>query len=378
MIRTILGLCARDQGHAPMYQVLDRALSSFGSAPSSWEELIRNAEQQGLSSLLYKHLTALGFKLPRSSRRDLQSLYLRTRRSNQLRNEALAEILEACRQQQIEVLLVKGIALANFVYSEPGLRPMRDIDLLVAKTDLKKARQALAKLGYREQKNHAIPDDYYHLAPMIKALEGLPINIELHHNLLPLQQQYPLWPIEKSSGSAKLISIHDQQALTLNLEESIHYLYLHGLAAPLTYEEFRLINVADIISLVESQLVCIDWDLVRRFEPRLLDILSRLHFVTPWKQEVIDLLHLDVRKIPDAAASPYRGWPRRRLKDIALKQLPALAKDTFWPSTWWVQVYYGCLSGPPYWKVRLFEHPRAIWRWCKTYIRDYFNFTAGG
>lgn len=378
MIRTILGLCARDQGHDPMYQVLDRALSSFGSDPSTWEELIRNAEQQGLSSLLYKHLNALGFKLPRASRRDLQSLYLRTRRSNQLRNEALTEILEACRQQQIEVLLVKGIALANFVYNEPGLRPMRDIDLLVAKTDLEKARQTLAGLGYREQKNHAIPDDYYHLAPMIKSLEGLPINIELHHNLLPLQQQYPLWPLEKSSGSAKHITIHGEQALTLNLEESLHYLYLHGLQAPLTYEEFRLINVADIISLVESHLTCVDWDSVRRAEPRLLDIFSRLHFVTPWKQDVIDLLHLEVEKIPDAAGAPYRGWPRRRLEDTALRQLPTLARETFWPSTWWVQVYYGYLSGPAYWKVRLFEHPRAIWRWGKTYIRDYLDATAKG
>jgi hypothetical protein len=271
------------------------------------------------------------------------------------------------------VLLVKGIALANSVYSVPELRPMRDIDLLVGKADLKKAQETLAGLGYRQQKDHDIPDDYYHLAPMIKQVEGLPITIELHHNLLPFQKQYPLWPIEKSSGSEKHITIHNQQACTLNLEDSLHYLYLHGLQAPLTYEEFRLINVADIISLVESQLANIDWGALRRVDPRFLDILSRFHFITPWKQEVIDSLHLDVNKIPDAAATPYKGWPRRRLKNVSLRQLPILARDTFWPSTWWVQIYYGRLSGPPYWKVRFFDHPRTIWRWCKTYILDFFD-----
>jgi hypothetical protein len=376
MIRTILGLCARDQGHDVMYQALDRALASYGRDTSAWKELVRSGEQQGLSSLLYKHLRALGFKLPQSSRRDLQSLYLRTKRSNQLRNDAIAEILAVYRHQQIKVLLVKGIALANFVYSLPELRPMRDIDLLVGKADLKKAQETLVGLGYRQQNDHDIADDYYHLAPMIKQVAGLPINIELHHNLLPFQQQYPAWPIEKSSGSAKTITVHNQQACTLNLEESLKYLYLHGLQAPLTYEEFRLIHVADIISLVEAQLANIDWGLVRRLDPQLLDILSRLHFITPWKQQVIDLLHLDLNKIPAAAATPYRGWPRRRLKDVGLRQLPALARDTFWPSTWWLQIYYGRLGGPPYWKVRFFDHPRAIWRWCKTYSLAFFKSRA--
>lgn len=373
MIQTILGLCARDQGHEAMYEALDRELLTYRTNSPNWPELLDSAEKHGLCSLLYKHLSALEFKLPKTSSRTLQSLYLRNRRSSHLRIEAITEIVKEFGEQNIDTLLVKGIALGNFAYSSPELRPMRDIDLLVRKGDLLRARELLFDSGYRTQETHHIPEDYYHLAPLEKTVEGLPINIELHHNLLPLQQNYPLWPLDKSYFSSRIIEIKNRQVHTLNLEESLWYVYLHGLQAPLTYEKFRFIHIADLVSLVEKYLLDIDWDLLRLNHPLLVDILSRLHFVTPWQHQVIERLQLRIDQVPARPAVPYNGWPRRRFRQTGPRDLPKLLKDTFRPSQWWLQTYYGQIRGYGYLKVLFFEHPRTIWRWCKTYVRDCFS-----
>ena len=131
MIRTILALCSRDFGHDVMYSRLDQALVSFQVQGFSWDYLIHEAEKQGVAPLLYTHISSLDCKIPDSARRLLQSLYLRNRRSNTIRNKAVVEIISAYEVEKIDALLVKGIALCNFAYSEIGLRPMRDLDILV-------------------------------------------------------------------------------------------------------------------------------------------------------------------------------------------------------------------------------------------------------
>jgi len=373
MTWNILGLCSRENGHEDMYKALTFALSDYKTKKLSWKKLIHDAENQGLASLIYKHLKTLGFTLPENYNRLLRSLYLRNRRSNQIRNTLITEILERYHLEKIDTLLVKGIALSNFAYRSPESRPMRDIDLLVKKEDLAKAQQILLDLGYQIESSHHIPPDYYHLAPLIKTVEGLPVSIELHHNLLPLNQQYPLWPLIKSYSTARIIDIDNYRARTLNLEESLWYIYLHGFQMPLTYEAFRLVHIADIVSLVENYFTSIDWERVCTECPLLLNILSRFHFVTPWQDHIVNGLNLDIDHVPGNPAAPYRGWPQRQLKHIKINELPSMVKETLLPPQWWVQVYYGHLNGFKYLKVRFFEHPRTIWRWFKTYCRSYIG-----
>jgi len=374
MIRTILGLCSRDLGHEVMISRLNDALAMFKRKGLSWELLIHEAEKQGVAPLLYKHVSTLAFEIPDSSRRLLQSLYLRNRRSNTIRNAAIVEVLQEFGLEKIDVLLVKGIALSNFAYSEIGLRPMRDVDLLVKKSDLARANEILFELGYLPEDNEDIPDDYYHLIPMRKIIDGLPLTIELHSNLLPFHPQYPLWPFEKSWSCSREVVLNGTSASTLSLEDTLCYVYLHGFQAPLTYEPYRLMHVADMVSLVERFVDIIHWQEVEQKSPTLLNVISRFHYLTPLQRHVSEHLKLDLGGQPHGRyARPYTGWPQRKLKNVKYAQLVSLAKETFWPSRWWVQIYYGHLSGPGYLKARFFYHPRAIWRWMKTYLHAYFG-----
>ena len=372
MIRKILALCSRDCGHEEVNSRLNRALVVFTVRGLSWDLLIYEAEKQGVAPLLYKHISSVGFEIPESSRRLLQSLYLRNRRSNAIRNRAIVEVLRAYDLEKIEVLLVKGIALCNFAYSETGLRPMRDIDLLLKKEDLPRAEAILFEQGYLPEDNGDIPDDYYHLVPLRKSIAGLPITLELHSNLLPFHPQYPLWPFEKSFHSACEFEINGTRALTLSLEDTLWYVYLHGFQAPLTYEPFRLMHVADMVSLVENFFDTINWEQIQKKSPTLLNVIALLHSLTPLQQYVSEHLKLDLREQPVGYGLPYTGWPQRKIRKVKKTELASLAKETFWPSPWWLQMYYGYQRGPEYLKARFFHHPRAVWRWAKTYLYSCF------
>lgn len=361
-----------------MYSRLRQALVAFQqqvqSQQSSWDKLIQEAEKQGVAPLLFKHIRSLDDPiLPDKNRRILQSLYLRNRRSNSIRNKAIAELLNSYQLTNIDVLVVKGIALSNFCYSEAGLRPMRDIDLLVKKSDLVPAEKILLDLGYLPEEEHDIPDDYYHLVPMKKKFDGLNVTIEVHHNLLPFHAQYPLWPLEKSYNTALEFDINGIMARTLCLEETLYYVYLHGFQAPLTYEPFRFMHVADMVTLVEKFIDVINWQQVRKEMPLLLNAISRFHYLTPLPDKVVSQLDLNVQKHPGGAGIPYKGWPKRKIAAVQKTKLLQLSIDTFWPSQWWMQIYYGHLSGINYFKARLFDHPRMVWRWVKAYLHLYIR-----
>ncbi len=373
MIRIILALCSRDFGHEVMYSQLDQALVAFQARGISWDYLIHEAEKQGLASLLYQHISSLDFKIPDTAWRVLQSLYLRNRRSNTIRNKAVTGIVSAYEVEKIDVLLVKGIALCNYGYSEVGLRPMRDIDLLVKKVDLAKAKRILSELGYIAALDHDIPSDYYHLVPMGKIINGLPVNIELHHNLLPFHPQYPLWPLERSYTTARKLVINGTHTRTLSLEDTLWYVYLHGFQSPLTYEPFRFMHVADIVSLVEKFLGLINWQQVCNEAPTFLNSISRFHYLTPWHKNVIQQLELEVSDQPGGHGLPYKGWPLRKFETVTKNDFISLAKDTLWPCQWWLQLYYGHLRGGDYLKARFFDHPRMVCRWAKMYWHAYIR-----
>ncbi len=366
LIRAILALCARDMGNDSMYAALRNQMAQFELQAAPWEMLVHRAEEQGVAPLLLKHLRLADWAVPRPTLRLLQSLALRTRQANLLRNDAVAEILRVCHAKNIEVVLAKGIALANLIYSDPGLRPMRDIDLLVGETDLIKMQAVLADLGYVAEDREDIPVDYYHLVPMAKVVEGLPITIEVHRNLLPYHPQYPPWPLERCHDALAL-SIAGVDANTLCLEDMLWHVYLHGFQAPLTYEPFRLVHLADVISLVEQRWQQMNWRAVHNNWSVAREVLSSLHCLTPWSEAVVCNLQLRVAMTPSRPGEPYQGWPQRRLQDTPVRYLPQLIRDTLHPSPWWLQVYYGCLPGAGLAKARWFTHPRMLYRWIKAY-----------
>lgn len=60
----------------------------------------------------------------------------------------LASLLRACAEARLDLLVLKGAALAETVYPRPSLRRFGDLDVLVRRADALRARALLESLGY--------------------------------------------------------------------------------------------------------------------------------------------------------------------------------------------------------------------------------------
>ena len=237
----------------------------------------------------------------------------------------------------------------------------------VQKQDMVTVQELLLGLGFCKAKHPAIGEDHHHVDPLVKSIEGLPLSIEVHRNLLPGQSNDNRWSYENLRKHSVSFLINDTEARTLSLEHTLHYLYLHGLRAPLTYEPFRLIHVADLVSFVELNHGRINWGRLQSDFHSVYGVLSRLHFLTPWHPAVRNALPLDLTDKPDGAGVPYGGWPLLTIKRVPVHQWLKYARNTIWPSQWWAQIYYGHIRGLDFYKTRFFTHPQTLWRWAKTF-----------
>ncbi len=112
-----------------------------------WPEVRRQAEAERLEPLLY-HILKGHSGLPAEVLAAWRQTLEQTRRRNLAALFELARVIRRLRERQIEVLVLKGAALIPTVYGDLGLRPLRDLDLLVRRADLEPALAALATLDY--------------------------------------------------------------------------------------------------------------------------------------------------------------------------------------------------------------------------------------
>ncbi|AEG01976.1 hypothetical protein Metme_3615 [Methylomonas methanica MC09] len=151
-----------------------------------WDYLIRVAGMHRLGPVLHDCILRKNL-LPLTPPRVVKVLQ-KTTRKHSLRNLALYQELIAVTRllaaSKIPSLALKGAFLANFTYQAIGLRPMRDIDLLVPKTHVVKAFELLKENGYQTGYD-GLPEAHLegkkiHLPPLARP-NGIPI--ELHHRL---------------------------------------------------------------------------------------------------------------------------------------------------------------------------------------------------
>lgn len=143
------------------------------------------AEAHGVAPLLFKRLSELPVQLAAPVVQTLESSYYQSAGRAQLLKAELDRLAGAFDQAGLPWLPLKGAALAWDIYPDPALRPMNDLDLLVAPRDLLAAVRLAAGLGYRFEKLSyhallrggpaaAIPLELHWTLP-----GGLPLNIDL-------------------------------------------------------------------------------------------------------------------------------------------------------------------------------------------------------
>jgi hypothetical protein len=366
--KAILGLCARVEGNTDLYCRLIVETDSF----TRWEKLPALAERHGLGPLVYTHLKAADALTPSQTMREIKALFLRHRHANAVRGEALAEILDAFQSEEIESLFLKGAALAYLVYPQPGLRPMRDMDILVKKTDIQSALSSLEELGYSTEAwaENNIPQDHHHIPGVARKAGGLTLSVEIHHDLFPETRYYKSRQFDDLIDSAIPFQVHGVSALTLGYEDMLYHVYRHACGPPLLASPLRFVWVADIVSLVEKFSDEIDWEKLKSLYPHVVNILPALHFLTPFPESLVGKLGLNTNPRPKDVGCDFQGWPRRRLAGMQWKKRRAILMETLFPPEWWLRLFYG-VGGTRSWIWnRWVRHPLHLLEWVGHYSKE--------
>ena len=117
---------------------------------NDWQLFAQIAEIEGVAPLLYFQLKtgAIIDEWPSEVCQYLQASYYKSTAHNALLFQELERILAAFESAQIPVIVLKGAALAQTIYPEPGLRPMGDLDLLIQQDDLQESLGVMQNLTY--------------------------------------------------------------------------------------------------------------------------------------------------------------------------------------------------------------------------------------
>ena len=206
--------------------------------------------------------------LPKELRERWSAAYYTTAARNLWFNTELERVLARLHQNNVAVILLKGIALYDVLYPTPAVRPMGDIDLLVLESDVARVRTALEAIGY-----HFQPYEHgrkHHLVATTEDAMG--VTLELHWHLIGMGYGYNRgYPIDMNAMWQRAVPVRvgKEQALTLSPEDTLLHLCLHQSYHYLAH----LVGYLDIHQLVH--VVGVDWNLVlvRAREYRLKTVL---------------------------------------------------------------------------------------------------------
>jgi len=368
-IDRILQCCARIEPSAVQSQLLVELCADF----SEWNGLRYRAEAEGLGPLLHKHLAVVKGELPDSFYRGMLLLRVRHRHVNALLMKSLTTILELLEAEGTPVIVLKGAALCQTLYPDVGLRPMRDIDLLLSKEDVQHAHTFLQKNGFHTY-SAVMPDDHFHLPPLYQDIDGVQICVELHHDLFPsCPPYYSAISFAGLYRDAIAFDAGGVMGYMFAIEEMLYHLYEHGFHPPLTYEPYKLISVADIVGLVEKEVSTIDWAKVESTYPRLFHALPFFHYLTPWSQEVLEKIPPLQSSVPAGVGQRFKGWPRVRIAAQKDKKIFDILRCTFSPVRWWVMIYYAPVGFFSTLQCRFVQHPKHVFWWVKLYWRIFLE-----
>ena len=161
---------------------IDPALDAL--SPEDWLALDSMAAEHRLQPLLHYRL-AEDQRVPAELRKAWHQAYRQTAMIALVQQADLAAACQLLEARGMAPLALKGAWLARHAYPHPALRPMRDIDLLVAQEDVLPAFAALQEAGYVQPGaaemtlEESVRLDK-HLPPLLSPRGTV---IELHHRL---------------------------------------------------------------------------------------------------------------------------------------------------------------------------------------------------
>ncbi len=351
-----LALCA----HPKPVSLDEPSVRQVAAFLENEERAVELVEAHAMAPLVYAHLRSRPEYIPPAVKLQLQALFLRHRLASQARVTVLRDVLQQFDAAGITPILLKGAALAHLVYAEPGLRPMRDMDILVRPAHAISAQLILTELGFATADLSDVDADTKHLPVATKRVNSMTVSIEIHQELNEPFMGRRRVNIEELFDNKMAFNVDGLTAYSLAPTSLLHHVCQH---TAYLLEPMKMIWCADIVGVSEQYAGQIDWDLLRRFMPSSLGTLSAVHFLVPLSEPTRQRAGLVQEPRPQDVGLDFEGWPRVSWKKTRAKPWAKAVKDTFFPGEWWLRLYYGVAAGRSIFATRWMGHPLHILSW---------------
>lgn len=260
LIHLLLNLLNR---HAPPLDVEYMAARTM----SEWNALLAMAKAQKILPLLFHRMERLGLQsaVPHEIWFEIRKLYLGNITRNLRLYGELGRIVPFLRAEQIPVIALKGLHLAQAVYRNIALRRIGDMDILVPLALVPRAWELLVAHGYQNPPGHTVDFDMqtkhqYHV--LLRLIKPRPAAVEMHWSLtrpneresLSIGDIQGIWdrstPIDL--GGIKMSGLSPEDLL---LHLCLHTSYHHRF-------EFGLQPSCDIAWTIDHFGAALDWELL--------------------------------------------------------------------------------------------------------------------
>jgi hypothetical protein len=189
-----------------------------------WPEVVAEARRLRVAPLVYGGLQASDAGLaPPDTMEALRRATLIVGARSACLEERTASVLGAAAAADIPVLLLKGLALQNLAYPAGIVRPMDDVDVLVAPTDRVRIEGLLRNLGYRNDLRGE--EDFF--------ASDLSYSIDLHTSLvntIRVPARGALWnePWQEIWRRRQPVVVGGVSAQTLGPRDTVQHLAIHA------------------------------------------------------------------------------------------------------------------------------------------------------
>lgn len=206
----------------------DAAIRRLLAGPVDWETLGALAARERAAPVLWSRLAAAADGPLPAAAAPLERL-ARVSEFRMLHLEQrLGESLAALARERVDVVLLKGAALALTVYGSFVRRPMSDVDLLLRPGAAPHARTVLLAAGWASTELEAERDFFegHHHLPALTDARGTGVRLELHTALFFEGHPFRLSPADVWARATPLIAFGQRVAVP-SLRDQLVHLCLH-------------------------------------------------------------------------------------------------------------------------------------------------------
>lgn len=255
-MQLIVAACRRALGSAPADDI-----AALVSSVTDWPALVRGVDAHAVAPIVYAPLAQTG-RVPAEALAQLRAAV----DENALRSIVLArtlrEIVALLDDEQIAVIPIKGPLLARAAYGDLASRRFADLDLVVHRRDLDRARAVLAQRGY--QPAIALPHDAeaallgadYHIA-LVAPEHGTAVELHwalIRPGLAGLRDETWAWTHARDTTAL------GTPMRTLTTDATFVYLCVHGSK----HLWSQLGWLCDVAALARTEERTLSWPAVRQ------------------------------------------------------------------------------------------------------------------